>query len=901
MATPTSAGSRADPRSKLRASSPPSPTRSSLVTALGGIICPSSRAKPARGPLSWLHGALCSPHHAALLRVPAALLFLLLLAAWSSDSLHWPLLSFPASRAVETGVGPSELAVEVARLQAIESLNSRLSGGSAKRHDDVAAGGDGDSERRAPRKVGGKAYRPVKEGERVPVNANGRSDAERNEGGWASDAQGERLKTRLAKAAEEGAQGADEVAEKEAEAGDAGGAGDGKEVEMGGRRIDEAHGDDTSDGHTGGGEEEWEKRLSEEAVEESGQHKGEARGDGAGDEEVAGGDERTRDMGDGDDDGGGLDRARVDAATGSRPTDGDGDSEASSSGNEGTPPAAHDSPAAAAAGEQDAAAGEAGHYEASPSSDQTASSPSARSAQSSSPRYRNHSQPSPSVAQPSCDGRRVFIYSMPPVFNDEIRRTACDDDPLLAWLTCDAFRNRAQGPRLPANRDGGRALVAALLEAKMGETGQARAREEAEGARAGEWAWVHRWYHTEQHQIEAVYRERWEHHPCRTLDDTEADVFLVPAYMGWNAYKNTLHPGHMPHPGLQLKEFLSGQPAFQRTKGARHVVVLGRAIWDFANHHLTDEPPHYNVIFVPELANVTFLTVEQPPYKESYATPIFSVPYTTTFHPASLAEINHWLALVAARPRPFRFSYVGGRRPAGTTSGPLRTALIAQCERAGQAECLWMKCTGPDEVGKELPLFTAVDAERVRESGWGEAVEAVVGSGAPGDAEGEDVAEWVASGCYDTWQVAVVMLQSTFCLQPLGDSSVRRSTFDSLIAGCIPVFFKEESFNVQYDWHFPADRSTISVTLDEQAVLNGTVDVAAELAAISKERVASMQASIRQVVPQLLYRHLRVGQGEEGVAVEGEGGWRDAFDVSFDRLVEEFSRRGEKSEGGRAG
>ncbi|CAI5495401.1 unnamed protein product [Closterium sp. Naga37s-1] len=872
MAPPNSASSRADSRTKLRGSSPP--PRPPLVAALEGTMCPFPRAKGARGPLTWLHAALCSPHHAALLRAPAALFFLLLITAWFSGALHWPLFSLPAFSAVESGVGPSELAIEEARLQAIESLALRLSPKSTKQDDDVAAGGD--VKRKAPRKVGGgKAHAPVKKGEQATVSAKEARGAE----GVAEEST-----TQLAKlSAKEVAKDMDNLlAEEEVSAGDAGGTRDGNGLESGREGGDAS--DDVS-GSTGeGGNGEWEGRTerTREVNKASGEDEGRR---GAGD--------------DSEDETGRVDRDRLDPD--GPPAHSDGAAGDALSENEGDPvAAAHNSPSPTAVASV-SAADTSGDSSSSPHSEDTALS---ASSQSSSPNGNDGSEATTSVAQPSCDGHRVFVYSMPPVFNDDIVRTACNDDPLLAWLTCDAFRNRAQGPRLPANRDGGRALIAALLAAKMEKTAQARGEGKAEDAEAGEWAWLHRWYSTEQHQIEAHFRTRLENHPCRTHDDTEADVFLVPAYMGWNAYKNTLHPGHMPHPGHSLKEFLLGQPAFQRSKGARHVVVLGRAIWDFANHHQVDEPPHYNVIFVPELANVTFLTVEQPPYRESYATPIFSVPYTTTFHPASLAEINHWLALVAARRRPFLFSYVGGRRPSGTTSGPLRKALIAECERAGNATCLWMKCTGPDEVGQELPLFTAADAAADAGTALGAAVEAVVGSATPRDAEGEDVAEWVPSGCYDTWQVAVVMLQSKFCLQPTGDSSVRRSTFDSLLAGCIPVFFKEESFNMQYPWHFPEDRSTISVTLDEARVLNGTAEVAAELAAIPEERVASMQARIRELVPQLLYRHMAVPRGGEGVerrvggdtreggGVEsGDGEWNDAFDVSFDSLAAGVGRQ----------
>ncbi|PQQ04785.1 hypothetical protein Pyn_11195 [Prunus yedoensis var. nudiflora] len=50
------------------------------------------------------------------------------------------------------------------------------------------------------------------------------------------------------------------------------------------------------------------------------------------------------------------------------------------------------------------------------------------------------------------------------------------------------------------------------------------------------------------------------------------------------------------------------------------------------------------------------------------------------------------------------------------------------------------------------------------------------------------------------------MLQASFCLQPPGDTPTRRSTFDSIVAGCIPVFFEESSARAQYRWHLPEDQ-----------------------------------------------------------------------------------------------
>ena len=41
---------------------------------------------------------------------------------------------------------------------------------------------------------------------------------------------------------------------------------------------------------------------------------------------------------------------------------------------------------------------------------------------------------------------------------------------------------------------------------------------------------------------------------------------------------------------------------------------------------------------------------------------------------------------------------------------------------------------------------------------------------------------------------------SVFCPAPPGDSVTRKSIFDALVTGCIPVIFAKASLN-QYRWH----------------------------------------------------------------------------------------------------
>lgn len=47
-----------------------------------------------------------------------------------------------------------------------------------------------------------------------------------------------------------------------------------------------------------------------------------------------------------------------------------------------------------------------------------------------------------------------------------------------------------------------------------------------------------------------------------------------------------------------------------------------------------------------------------------------------------------------------------------------------------------------------------------------------------------------------------VVMKSIFCLQPLGDTPTRKSLFDSILHGCIPVVFHPLTASAMYAWHW---------------------------------------------------------------------------------------------------
>ncbi|KAL8150440.1 hypothetical protein V2J09_020248 [Rumex salicifolius] len=122
---------------------------------------------------------------------------------------------------------------------------------------------------------------------------------------------------------------------------------------------------------------------------------------------------------------------------------------------------------------------------------------------------------------------------------------------------------------------------------------------------------------------------------------------------------------------------------------------------------------------------------------------------------------------------------------------------------------------------------------------------------------------------------------SEFCLQPVGDSPTRKSVFDSLVSGCIPVLFSPFTAYYQYPWHLPLDRSKYSVFVDQDEVRRRQVNVVDRLIAISPAQRTEMRRYIvYELLPGLVYAdpEAKLNKSE------------DAFSVAMNSVLERMSR-----------
>jgi hypothetical protein len=328
------------------------------------------------------------------------------------------------------------------------------------------------------------------------------------------------------------------------------------------------------------------------------------------------------------------------------------------------------------------------------------------------------------------------------------------------------------------------------------------------------------WFVTHQFIAEMIFHARVENHPCRTRDPTRADLFYVPFYGGLHASSKFRESNLEARDALavRLADYLQGQPWWQKRHGKDHFLALGRTAWDFMR---TDSGPDFganSLLNLPAVRNMSVLTVERNPWKGSSQ---HGIPYPSYFHPSTRDEMTTWQNKMRHSERPHLWSFIGGPRK-GLEKAAIRAKIMAQC--AESSWCKLVKC----------------------------------GSG--------------ASECHEPSRVLSVMKRSQFCLQAPGDSFTRRSTFDAVLAGCIPVFFSRHTAYTQYAWFLPEDPSTYSVYIDDKG--SGSERIEEELLKIPREKARRMRERVVDAIPRLTYAHPNAS----------DVGFKDAVDVALAAL-----------------
>ncbi|CAM8879444.1 unnamed protein product [Rhodiola kirilowii] len=353
----------------------------------------------------------------------------------------------------------------------------------------------------------------------------------------------------------------------------------------------------------------------------------------------------------------------------------------------------------------------------------------------------------------------------------------------------------------------------------------------------------HSWFRTDPQMLELIFHRRILEYPCLTNDPSSADAVFLPYYASIDALKYLYGSdvNFSSQHGIDLYRFLqNNQPEiWRRRSGHDHFLVMARQAWDFSQP-IDNDPPVWGTSFLelPEFFNVTALLPEARawPWQEQ------AVPYPTSYHPANLALFESWCRRARRSSRTSLMLFAGGGGGGSSPTPNIRRSIRLECENVTSKHS-----SSSSSVYGYTKLCDVVDC----------------GNG---------------KCAHDPILYMRPMLQATFCLQPPGDTPTRRSTFDSILAGCIPVFFEDQSAKSQYTWHLPEEvYPEFSVFIPKEEVVYKGLKIVDVLMAIPRDEVRRMREKVVELMHRIIYR-------KHGSSL-GMRTKMDAFDIAVDGVL----------------
>ncbi|CAD6209535.1 unnamed protein product [Miscanthus lutarioriparius] len=308
------------------------------------------------------------------------------------------------------------------------------------------------------------------------------------------------------------------------------------------------------------------------------------------------------------------------------------------------------------------------------------------------------------------------------------------------------------------------------------------------------------WYATDHFGLDVIFHSRMKQYDCLTSDSSGAAAVFVPFYAGfdvvqhlWGVNSTAREKDALP---LDLVDWLTRRAEWRAMGGRDHFFLSGRTAYDHQRQTDSDSEWGNKLLRLPAVQNMTVLFVEKLPWTSFD----FAIPYPTYFHPARDAQVVEWQRRMRATKREWLFSFAGGARDDPYS---IRHQLIRQCGLS--SFCKLVQC------GKNQ------------------------------------------RNCLVPSNFMRVFQGTRFCLQPTGDTMTRRSAFDAIMAGCVPVFFHPDSAHTQYRWHLPEAHDTYSVLIPEADVRAGNVSIEETLRRIPPDVAERMTETVIGLIPRLVY------------------------------------------------
>ena len=318
--------------------------------------------------------------------------------------------------------------------------------------------------------------------------------------------------------------------------------------------------------------------------------------------------------------------------------------------------------------------------------------------------------------------------------------------------------------------------------------------------------------------LEAIVHHKLLHSRYRTLDPAQAHFFYIPYYSGLNCLCEKPNRTFSTTDNLRaLAEFLHVQQPY--TANRPHLMTLSKIEREQGTQSCA--VLHHSMF---AQLDVAFIGIEQDIWRRQTTKPLIVAPYPSYGHflsdqPLATAR-NQYLTTLYSDTRDVTLFLASGTRFA--SHGGIRARVIKQLPRPIYSTYDAYTRLHPNMTSQPSNVFLATP------ECWGKHHEYTM-----------------------TW-----MKHSLFCLQPSGDSPTRKSFYDAIISGCIPVLFNVANKRVKYPFDTHLNYSAFTVQLEEADVNNGALLTDLMKPYMSRAVIERMQAALLQVVPFFQYNVL---------------------------------------------
>ena len=332
---------------------------------------------------------------------------------------------------------------------------------------------------------------------------------------------------------------------------------------------------------------------------------------------------------------------------------------------------------------------------------------------------------------------------------------------------------------------------------------------------------------THQFALEAIIHYKLLHSPYRTLQPAKADIFYIPFYSGLLCLCDSSLDIKTSEVVEKLFTYMNTLPFFKG--GKPHFSTLAKIQREQGSVSCP-------ILTHQDSANITFIGIEKEsnPSWTTYMRPHI---YGKSILVAPYPAYAHFIDTVR-EPKLFEYD----RKLENINTSQFRLSVPNLIERN---VLLFLSCGERRSNGfralliDQFPVKTDEDYEGYFTRTNQTAVQQIM---------------LITNECSVKHRYTTIpwMRRSIFCLQPPGDSPTRKSFYDSILSGCIPVIFKLK-FPTEYPFSDKLNYSDFTYTIDEKLISRYNKSVLDIVKSIPREKVVSMHERLLQVAKWFQY------------------------------------------------